>query len=285
MLTSNPNRRPPMMRPRLAVLLAIAFVAAFLAACSTVSGPTSASPVLSRIQQRGELVVGTAGSMPPLNMTTKAGQVIGFEADMARAMAAAMNVKLRLTTMPFAELLPALQAGQVDMVLSGITMTATRNMSVAFVGPYFMSGKSFLTKTTTLGSTKGSAELNDPTMRLAALRGSTSQTFVQDIMPKATLILTRDYDEAVTLVLQGKVDVMIADYPACVFSVYRYPDKGLYALATPLTREPIGIALPGGDALLVNWAQNWLREQEATGALEQTRDRWFKDPSWLSQLP
>jgi len=170
------------------------------------------------------------------------------------------------------------------MVLSGVTMTPERNTQVAFVGPYFVSGKSFLTTTQTLSS-KGSAELNSPTMRIAVLRGSTSETFVHQTLPKATLVTTRDYDEAIAMVLQGKVEVMIADLPACVYTVNRYPDRGLYALETPLTREPIGIALPGTDPLLVNWTENWLREQEASGALGQMKDRWFKDTSWLSQLP
>ncbi len=253
--------------------------------CAAAPSATSPSPVLNRIQGKGELVVGTAASMPPLNMTTKTGEIIGLEIDLARAMAEAMNVKLRLTPIPFAGLLPALEAGQVDMILSGMTMTPVRNMKVAFVGPYFISGKSFLTKEATMTSGKGSADLNNPNMRLAALRSSTSQTFVQQTIPKATLVLTRDYDEAIALVLQDKVDAMIADFPACIFTVHRYPDRGLYALATPLTYEPIGIAMPGNDPLLVNWTQNWLRELEATGALEQTRDRWFKDVSWLSRLP
>jgi len=264
-----------------------AFVAtlALLAGCASALNAPPSAPVLGRIQGKGELVVGTAASMPPLNMTTKTGEIIGLEIDLARAMAQAMSVKLRLATMPFADLLPALEAGQVDMILSGMTMTSGRNMKVAFVGPYFISGKSFLTKAATLASTKGSADLNNPSMRLAALRSSTSQTFVQQTIPKATLVLIKDYDEGISMLLQDKVDAMIADFPICVFTVHRYPDRGLYALDTPLTYEPIGIALPGNDPLLVNWAQNWLREQEATGALEQTRDRWFKDPSWLGRLP
>jgi polar amino acid transport system substrate-binding protein len=273
-------------RPQ-AVLAFLALALGALAGCapaSTATG-TSASPVLARIQSKGELVVGTAASMPPLNMTTKSGEIIGLDIDLARGMAEAMKVKLRLAPMPFASLLPALEAGQVDMVVSGMTMTPDRNMKVAFVGPYFISGKSFLAKTSTLSSDKGSAELNTPSMRLAALRGSTSQTFVEQIIPKATLVLTKDYDEAINLVLQDKVEAMIADFPACIFAVFRYPDKGLYALVTPLSYEPLGIALPGNDPLLMNWAQNWLRDQEATGSLERTRDRWFKNASWLGQLP
>src|SRR4030042_3583667 len=80
------------------------------------------SPVLDRIQEKKELVVGTAASMPPLNMTTKDGQIIGVEMDLARLFAGGMEVKLTVQPMNFNELLPALEAGQVDMALSGRTM-------------------------------------------------------------------------------------------------------------------------------------------------------------------
>src|SRR5436309_3159512 len=140
-------------------------LAAGCAPAST-AGPSPTS-VLGRIRTKGELVVGTAASMPPLNMTTKTGEIIGLEIDLAQAMA----------------------------------------------------------------------------------------------------------------------DAMIADLPACLFAVRRYPDRGLYALETPLTYEPIGIALSGNDPLLLNWTQNWLRELETTGALERTTERWFKDTAWLRRLP
>jgi polar amino acid transport system substrate-binding protein len=276
------ERRQTMRSLARALMIAIGLVVLF--GCSAPLAQAPSAPVLSRIRQRGELVVGTAASMPPLNMTTKTGEIIGLEIDMARSMAEGMNVKLRVVPIPFAELLPALEAGSVDVVLSEMTMTPARNTQVAFVGPYYISGKSFLTTTETL-STKGSADLNQPTMRLAALKASTSETFVRETMPKATLVLTRDYDEAINLLLQGKVEVMIADLPVCVVTVSRYPHRGLYALVTPLTREPIGIALPANDPLLVNFMENWLRELEASGNLEQMKDRWFKNMSWLGQLP
>jgi len=93
---------------RCAAVLAVALVL-FIGCGASVTPPPSTT-TLARIQQRGELVVGTAASMPPLNMTTKTGEIIGFEVDMARAMADAMNVKLRLAPMQFAQLLPALNA-------------------------------------------------------------------------------------------------------------------------------------------------------------------------------
>ena len=113
---------------------------------SSAAESTRVSPVLDRILAKKELVVGTAGDMPPLNMTTKEGQIIGVEADFAFLFASGMNVKLTLKPIPFSDLLPALEAGQVDMVLSGMTITTPRNLKVAFAGPYFASGKSVLVK-------------------------------------------------------------------------------------------------------------------------------------------
>ena len=72
------------------------------------AGTETAVTVLDRISQKGVLVVGTAGSMPPFNMTTREGDVIGFEPDMAKLMAQEMGVKLKFEVMPFSELLPSL---------------------------------------------------------------------------------------------------------------------------------------------------------------------------------
>ena len=77
----------------------------------------------------------------------------------------------------------------------------------------------------------------------------------------------------------------MADYPICVLSVLRHPEQGLATLLSPLTIEPIGIALPANDALLVNLVQNYLNALQGTGALEALRARWFEDASWLDQLP
>ena len=246
---------------------------------------TRVSPVIDRILAKKELVVGTAVDMPPLNMTTKEGQIIGVEADLAALFASGMSVKLTLKPIPFNDLLPALEAGQIDMVLSGMTITGQRNMKVAFVGPYISSGKSFLTKSQTLAAVTQATEVNSPDTTLVALRNSTSQQFVETLLPKATLTLVNTYDEGVKMVIEDKVKAMVADYPICVISVFRYPDKGLASLITPLTYEPIGVALPAKDPLLVNWAQNFLTTAETTGTLEGLKTKWFKDASWMTQLP
>ena len=242
------------------------------------------SPVMDRIIKNNELVVGTAGSMPPLNMTTKEGKVVGIEPDSARYIAGAMGVGLRLEVMPFAELLPALESGKVDMVLSNMTITPKRNLRAAFVGPYYVSGKAFLTKLETIALAREADDINSADITLAALKDSTSQYFVQEAIPAAKLITTDDYDAAVEMVRKGEVHALVADYPICLVSVFRYPDEGLLTVVTPLTYEPIGIAVPANDPLLVNWLENFMSTMEVSGNLENITDYWLENASWIRDL-
>ena len=269
------------------VLLATILTLILVTGCAQMQQSTSgttASPVLDRIQQRGELVVGTMGNMPPLNMTDKDGGIFGLEPDLARLLAKAMNVRVKFVTKPFNELLPALQVGQVDMVLSGMTITPMRNLKVAFVGPYFISGKAFLTKTKTIAYAKDAGDANNPDTKIVTLRGSTSQAFAEEFLDKTTLFTTGTYDEAVDMILQDKAHAMIADYPICVVSVFRYPEAGLLSVVTQLTYEPIGIAIPANDPLMMNWTRNTLNTFEESGILDELRLKWFTEGAWLDKL-
>jgi polar amino acid transport system substrate-binding protein len=223
--------------------------------------------------------------MPPLNMTTKEGEVIGFEIDLATSLANAMGVKLRIKTMQFSQLLSALERGEVDVVMSGMTITPKRNLKVAFVGPYYISGKAFLTKIENIAKADDATEINSPKIRLTALKDSTSQYFVEAVLPRVQFVPAKDYDEAVKMVLQDKVNAMVADYPICVVSIFRYPNEGLLSVFTPLTYEPIGIAMPSYDPHLVNWVENFLNIMDETGEMDELTQRWFEDGSWLKKLP
>ena len=211
--------------------------------------------------------------------------ILLFEVDLARAMAKSMGVKAQLKTMPFAELLPALEAGKIDMIISNMTITPGRNMKVAFVGPYFVSGKAFLTKKKTIALGDEADDIDAKNTKLVALKGSTSQAFVETALPGAQLITAKDYDEAVKMVIEDKVHAMVADYPIAVVSVYRYPEQGLLSVVTTLTYEPIGVGVPAGDPLLVNWVENFLGIAENTGLLDELKSKWLSNADWLERLP
>ncbi len=243
------------------------------------------APVLSRIVERGTINVGMTGSQPPFNMKAKDGSIIGYDVDLAELLADAMGVELNIVIMKFDELLPALKAGKIDAVMSGVTMTPRRNLEAAFVGPYLVSGKAILTTDKALAAIAEAEDLDTARLKVAALKGSTSQDFVEQAMPKVQLVTVEDYDTGIAKVMDGTVDAMVADYPILALTVLRNPGKGLKVSESPLSIEPMGIALPAGDFLFVNMVQNYFTALDGIGVLDALEKEWFEDGSWLSQLP
>jgi ABC-type amino acid transport substrate-binding protein len=267
----------------IAILLAVLGLAV-----SLVSAPAQAaseSPILSRILSSGTLRVGMSLGQPPLNFKGKSGKPLGLEVDMARGLAGLMGIELKIVEKPFSELLGALAGGEVDLVMSGMTITPERNAKTAFVGPYFLSGKSILTRSTNLAQAEGIADLDQPDLKLAALEGSTSQQFVQSRLPKASLVTTPDYDEAVKLLLADEVTAVVADREIVALTAFLHPKEGLTSLREPLTIEPIGMAVPPGDALLVNFLENAMDALETSGFMSAIRARWLERSDWVQELP
>ena len=268
---------------RTCVPFAIALLALLGGAADAIAADNA--PVLSRIVESGTFKVGMSGTQPPFSVVSKSGSLIGYEVDLANMLADAMGVKVEFVRKPFGELLPALVKGEIDAIMSGMTMTPKRNLKAAFVGPYIVSGKSILTKSSTLAALKDAEEIDRSSISIVALKGSTSEKFVQNVLEKTTYLPVDDYDAGVQMILDGKADAMVADFPICALSQMRFPDAGLATLTEPMTIEPIGIALAPGDSLFVNMVTNYLSALEGIGLLEALEKKWFEDGGWLIQLP
>jgi ABC-type amino acid transport substrate-binding protein len=245
----------------------------------------SRSPIIDRIQKSGELRVGMAGDYAPLNAVDRAGENFGLEPELADFLARALGVKVRYVNRPFAQLIDAIEAGEVDAVMSGMTMTPERNKRVAFAGPYFLSGTSVLSRSQELVEATSTQQLNQSGLTYTALEGTTSETLIKDSMPNATFLPAKSYDEAVQSVLDGKANALIADLPICVVQRARRGEAGLLIRSEPLSFEPIGVALPPNDPLFVNLVENYLSSLEKTGILRFLRDKWISDASWVRRLP
>lgn len=270
-----------MPRPRL-ILIALLTV---LVTVGISWNATAQAPVLEQIVKNGEIRVGMSGAQPPYNTADRSGQLIGLEVDLARMLASALGVNVRFVTRPFPQLLGALEAGEVDVVMSGMAITAERSIRASFVGPYLFSGKSILTNSRALAAAEEAGDFNHANLKLAALENSTSQRFVERMLPDAQLVTTQDYDSAVNMVINDEVDALVADMPICVLSVMRYPDKGLATLNEPLNLEPVGLALSPKDPQLRGLLESYVRAYEATGQLEALRKKWLEDGSWIAALP
>src|SRR6185295_1339433 len=150
-----------------------------------ISLPAFPQKVLSAILKKGEMRIGMTGNQPPFTMKAKSGELIGYEVDLATALAKNMGVKLKLVEMPFSDLLGALKAGKIDAIMSGMTMTPERNLEVLFAGPYVISGKSILTTSKLISEISATSEKK---YKNATLKGSTSVEFVKTYMPKQEIV-------------------------------------------------------------------------------------------------
>ena len=260
-------------------------VAAAAFGCQTPPAAHGASgPQLERILAAGVLRVGLSGDQPPLNMRDASGELIGFDVDLADALAKSMGLEVQFVAMPFAKLLPAVEAGEVDLVISGVTITPQRNARVAFAGPYFISGQSVLAKKGTVASATV-PDLDVAGRKYAAIEGSTSEAFVNEWLPRATVATSPDYDGAVARLFAGEVDAVVADYPLCAFTEMRHPEAELETLTATDFVEPLGIAVRAGDPLFVNLLENYIESLSDTGLLVNLRARWFSPGSWVDELP
>jgi polar amino acid transport system substrate-binding protein len=234
-------------------------------------------PVLDRVVEQGVLRVAMSGDQQPFNFVFgKNKSVVGFDVDLAEALASGMNVKLEVIQMPFDELIEAVEGGRADMVISGMTITPARTRKVSFVGPYMLSGKSLLATAKLMSKIKTSAGFNSSDVKLVALKGSTSESLVQKKLPKASLTAVANYDEGVQMLLAGKVNGMVADMPILALTRQQHRDSDLQLVTPPLSTEPLGIAIARGDKQFENLLRNYLLAFEKTGLFVSLHKKWFE---------
>lgn len=264
----------------------IACVVAFLmlGCAATASSDSNSTPTIDRVLTNQTLKVGMTADQPPFNMVSKNDKVMGLDVDIARTIAQAMGVELEIVRKPFAELLPALNNGEVDMVASGVSINLERSKDYTFVGPYLMSGKSVLTKVSSLMEIQGTQDVNSPDVHLLALAGSTSESFVRKHLPNAKLTTINDYSEAVEMLISDQAHALIADMPVCILGALLYPNEGFVALEKPFNLEPIGIAVAKKDQQFAHLIDNYLETLDRSGLLAVIRGRWLKNGGWIPQM-
>ena len=157
------------------------------------------------------------------------------------------------------------------------TMTVSRNMRVAFVGPYFVSGKCLITKEEAMAKANQATDIQAKDVTMAVIKGTTSEKFVEKLMPEVKRAPVSDVDAGTDMVSSGKASAMLTDFPICLSVMQRYPDSGFQSVVSLLTYEPIGIAISSGDPLFANLTRNFLVRAESVGLMTALALKWFGD--------
>ena len=260
-------------------LLCVALVTAM--AMTSVSGMAG---TLDEIQKRGKLRVGMEPGYMPFELTNQKGEIIGFDVDMAKRMAKAMGVELELVSTAWDGIIPALLTDKFDIIMSGMTLTQERNMSINFASPYIEIGQSVIVSNKVAGEVKSYADLNDPKYTIASKLGTTGEQATKRMIPNAKYISFETEQEGVLEVVNGKIDAFIYDMPYNSVAVAQRGGGKVTHIDQAFTFEPLAWAVRKGDPDILNWLNNFMYQIRHDGTYDKIYKKWFQDDAWIKEI-
>jgi polar amino acid transport system substrate-binding protein len=218
------------------------------AAPSTGVNQKAAAQVPADVKSKGTLTVAADASYPPNEFFAQDGKtVIGTDADLAKALAAALDLKAKVVNATFDGIIPGLAAGKYDLGMSSFTDTKEREKTVDFV-TYLTAGTSFYTKA------QGGPDIKDLSSlcghKVAVEKGTTQQDDAQAQAKKCKLTVSvfPDQNGANLALNSGRADVGMADSPVADYAVKQSGGQFKVAGQTYGT-APYGIAIPKGNGM------------------------------------
>lgn len=270
------------MKKFISVIMIIALVFS-LAGCSggTSSGAAEESTI-DKIVKKGTLVVGTSPGYLPFEMVDTQGNYIGYDIDTANAIAEAMGVKLEIKQYDFSALIGALQAGEIDMIISGMTIRGDRALGVNFADPYFEISQSIMVPSSDT-ATKIWEDLDVAGKKIAVGQGTTGALLAKQLFKNAEIVDYEGGNVAAMAVAQGQADGMVYDDIGIKMFVLQQPDK-LKGIYDSMSVESLGIAVKYGDSKSVDWLNAFLYGYLQNPKEIESRQKWVENTDWLDDL-
>jgi len=239
--------------------------------------------VIEVIKRRGALRVGMS-TFVPWAMRDKEGELIGFEVDVARKLAEDMEVDIEFVPTAWDGIIPALLAGKFDVIIGGMTITAARNLTVNFTDAYASSSMGVLANIELAEGMSWPDDFDDADVTFACRRGGTPCAYLQANFPKATLRQFDDQGQVLQEVLNGNAHATVSSQPLPAFTVYENPETVFSPTEELIDPGSEGFALRKGDPDALNFFDNWILVNRASGWLDERHDYWFGGRPWADQI-
>ncbi len=222
-----------------------------------------------------KIVVGSDATYPPFEYQDEAGRYVGFDLDMMAAIAEAADLEIDFRDMPFDGLIPALCSGQIDAVVSAMSITEARTAMMDFTDPYFQSGLIIAVRPdnssiNSLQDLKGKS--------VGVMSGTVAQTYAKTA-PGAKVIAFSSsdysYEQALIELEKGTVEAVISDYSVAVNFINQ--GNNLKIVGEKFAVEDYGIAVSKDNPELLQKLNSGLQEIKANGQYDIIYEKWFKD--------
>lgn len=246
---------------------------AALAVCASSVGASAADQgVLAQVKQRGTLRIALEGTFPPFDYQDKSGKLVGFEVDLADALAKRMGVKPEFMPTKWDGILAGLDAGRYDVIMNQVTMTPERLKKYDFSQPYTISGQQLIVRKDEQAKITKPADLAGKSVGVGL--GTVYEAWLKKNVPQANV---KTYDDDPTKYQDlrvGRTDAVVADR---LVSGYLIKQSGgdIVAAGEPFAKENQGIAMRKGSTDLLNAVNKALDDLHRDGTFKQISEKWF----------
>lgn len=265
------------------LILIVSLFLVLLTACS--GGDSSSSneaSTIDKIVKKKTLVIGTAPGYLPFDMKDKKGNFIGYDMDLAKAIGKALNVKVEFKQYEFSGLIPALQTGDIDMILAGMTIRGDRALSVSFSNPYYSTGQALMVPKSD-SATTNYQQLDQAGKTIAVSQGTTGALLAKQIFKKAKVVDYPDFPSAGMAMTQGQADGVVYDEPAIKMFINMNPSK-VKQVSGLISSENLGIGVKLNDLKTVLWINSFLEAYRNSPDDLASINKWFKSTDWMNQV-
>jgi polar amino acid transport system substrate-binding protein len=244
----------------------------------------AASSVIEEIKRRNTLRVGMS-TFVPWAFRNRAGELIGYEIDVATRLAQDMGVRPEFVPTAWDGIIPALLAGRFDMIIGGMTVTAARNLSANFTNSYSASGVDLAASRRLAEGMATMEAWNRPNVTISGRRGTSALAAAQRLFPRATFRQFDDDAQSILEVVNGRAHGMVGSMPRPRFAVLDNEAALFSPFAQPLARQIDSMAVRKGDPDALNFLNNWIASRQLDGFLEERQAYWFQNREWRDQVP
>lgn len=235
--------------------------------------PTPLSPRLAALKQAGKLIVATAITRPFEYHDERTNALVGFDVELAQAIAQRIGVPIEWKEMEFAALLPTLQKGEADMVIAAMYITPQRQEVVDFSEPYLHTGLVVVVRAneTAIGG------LNDLSGKVVGVKeGATGARYAARLQAEGVPITVRKYLETLDSLDElekGFVDAVFNDKLNTLEYIKTHP--GVKIVGDVFDPAGLGIAVQKGDRELLDLINDVLHTLQTSGELDRMYARWI----------
>lgn len=263
------------------VVLLFSIVGCSSGASSSTSTTKEAS-TLDKIKQNKKIVIGTAPGYMPFEMKDTNGNYIGYDIDLGNAIGKALGVEVEWKQYEFSGLIPALQTGDIDILVAGMTIRGDRALAVSFSDPYYSTGQILMLP---IGDTetKSWQDLDKPGNKIAVSQGTTGALLAKQIYKQAEVIDYADFPTAGMALIQGKVNGIVYDEPGIKQFVIMNEGK-LKSINDLISAENLGMAVKLNDLEMVQWLNSFLYSYRNSPDDLASIEKWFNSTDWISTV-